>query len=96
MAPKNKKGRSDKTKNSEDAEFIKKKKLESVKEEAWIDKFSWGSEDEKALSKDESRYRIRILPLENGAKVYIDYPDGTLNNSSEAQKILKIIYEHLK
>ena len=96
MAPKNKKGRSDKTKNSEDAEFIKKKKLESVKEEAWIDKYSWGSEDEKALSKDESRYRIRILPLENGAKVYIDYPDGTLNNSSEAQKILKIIYEHLK
>ena len=45
---------------------------------------------------DEVRYRIRILPLESGAKVYIDYPDEKKNNTPEAQKILKIIYEHLK
>ena len=98
MAPKNKKGRSSKLKessqNSEEQEFINRKKNE--KEEAWIDKFSWGSDDEKTLSKDERRFRVRILPLENGAKVYIEYPDGAFNNSAEAQKILKIIYEHLK
>ncbi len=97
-APKNKKGRSggakELPKDSEERDFIKKKKGE--KKEAWIDKFSWGSEEEKTLSKDERRFRVRILPLENGAKVYIDYPDGSMNNSSEAQKILKIIYEHLK
>ena len=98
MAPKNKKGRPSKlkesSKNSEEQEFINRKKTE--KEEAWIDKFSWGSDDEKTLSKDERRFRVRILPLENGAKVYIEYPDGAFNNSAEAQKILKIIYEHLK
>ena len=98
MAPKNNKGRSSKAKessqNSEKQEFINRKKTE--KEEAWIDKFSWGSDDEKTLSKDERRFRVRILPLENGAKVYIEYPNGEFNNSAEAQKILKIIYEHLK
>ena len=81
----------------EEDEFKEKKKRE--KEDAWIEKFSWwGTDDEnkKSLGKDERRYRIRILPLENGAKVYIDYPDGRVNKSSEAQKILKIIYEHLK
>ena len=98
MAPKNKKGRSNKVKElskiSEKEEFINKKKIE--KKEAWIDKFSWGSEDEKKLTEDEKRFRVRIVPLKNGAKVYIEYPDGAFNNSAEAQKILKIIYEHLK
>jgi outer membrane protein assembly factor BamC len=52
--------------------------------------------DEGGLSKDERRYRIRILPREKGAKVYIDYPDESVNNTNGAQIILKIIYEHLK
>ena len=75
-------------------EFSKSKKKE--KDKAWIKRFSWGSDEENGLSKDERRYRVRILPLENGAKVYIDYPDGRVNKTSEAQRILKIIYEHLK
>jgi len=79
---------------SEEEEFKRKKKGDT--EEAWIERFSWGADDEKSLAKDERRYRIRIVPLENGAKVYIDYPDGKVNKTSDAQKILKIIYEHLK
>jgi len=101
---KNKKGRTSKDKEkledkpvsevSEEEKFKKKKKRE--KEESWIEKFSWGSEKEAGLSDNERRYRIRIIPLENGAKVYIDYPDERVNNTNEAQKILKLIYEHLK
>ena len=79
---------------SEEEEFKQNKKREQ--EERWIEKFSWGSEDEGGLSKDERRYRIRILPREKGAKVYIDYPDESVNNTNGAQIILKIIYEHLK
>jgi len=98
MTPKNKKGRSSKEKklpeDNEEEEFKRNTKRE--KEKPWLERLSWGSDDEKILSKNERRYRIRILPLENGAKVYIDYPDGRINNSSEAQKILKIMYEHLK
>ena len=93
MTPKNKKGRSSKEKklpeDNEEEEFKRNAKRE--KEKPWIERLSWGSDDEKILSKNERRYRIRILPLENGAKVYIDYPDGRINNSSEAQKILKIM-----
>ena len=79
---------------SEKDQFKESKKKE--KDKAWIKRFSWGSDEENGLSKDERRYRVRILPLENGAKVYIDYPDGRVNKTSEAQRILKIIYEHLK
>ncbi len=112
MAPKNKKGKSkeedrleegeqkerrEDKKSSKDIEVDEfKRSTKKKKKEAWIEKFSWGSESEDGLSKDERRYRIRILPLEDGAKVYIDYPDGKINNTSEAQQILKIIYEHLK
>jgi outer membrane protein assembly factor BamC len=112
MAPKNKKGKSKEKDNSEEdklkeelevkklpedneeAEFKKKTKRE--KEKPWIERLSWGADDEKILSKDERGYRIRIVPLGNGAKVYIDYPDGRVNNTSEARRILKIMYEHLK
>ena len=104
--PKNKKGKSDKNDKfpeelqdkevselSEEEEFKRSKKN---KKEAWIDKLTWGSDGKDSLSKDERRYRVRIIPLNNGAKVFIDYPGGRVNKTSEAQKILKIIYEHLK
>ena len=72
----------------------------SSDKQSWTNLLNWGAPDEKdkgvKLDKDEVRYRIRILPLESGAKVYIDYPDEKKNNTPEAQKILKIIYEHLK
>ena len=72
----------------------------STNERSWTNLLNWGAPDEKdnqvKFDKDEKHYRIRILPLESGAKVYIDYPDEKKNNTPEAQKILKIIYEHLK
>jgi outer membrane protein assembly factor BamC len=73
---------------------------DSSDKKSWTNLLNWGEADEKdkgvRLDMDEVRYRIRILPLESGAKVYIDYPDEKKNNTPEAQKILKIIYEHLK
>ena len=56
----------------------------------------WGSDDEKGLGKNEKRYRIRIKEDQNGARVFIDYPNGKLNNTETAKSILKIIYEHLR
>ena len=86
--------------NSEMEKSIDKETEKPFSDKTWSEKFplfsGWGSDDEKIIEKDEKHYRIRILPIENGAKVYIDYPDENINNSAEAQKILKIIYEHLK
>ena len=56
----------------------------------------WGSDDEKGLGKNEKRYRIRIKEDQNGARVFIDYPNGKLNNTVTAKSILNIIYEHLR
>tara|TARA_B110000503_G_scaffold14484_1_gene19800 strand:- start:242 stop:1588 length:1347 start_codon:yes stop_codon:yes gene_type:complete len=73
---------------------------ETSSDRGWTNLLNWGAPDEKyngaKLGKDEVRYRIRILPLESEVMVYIDYPDEKKNNTPEAQKILKIIYEHLK
>ena len=56
----------------------------------------WGSDDEKGLGKNEKRYRIRIKEDNEGARVFMDYPNGKLNNTKTAQSILRIIYEHLR
>ena len=56
----------------------------------------WGSDDEKGLAGDEKRYRIRIKEDKDGARVYMDYPNGKLNNTKTAKTILNIIYEHLR
>jgi len=56
----------------------------------------WGSDDEKGVGKNEKRYRIRIKEDQSGARVFIDYPNGKLNNTKTAKSILKIIYEHLR
>ena len=56
----------------------------------------WGTDDEKGLSKNEKRYRIRIKEEKDGARVYMDYPNGKLNNTKTAKSILNIIYEHLR
>ena len=57
----------------------------------------WGSDDEEGLGKNEKRYRIRIKDDdEQGVRVFIDYPNGKLNNTNTSQSILKIIYEHLR
>ena len=56
----------------------------------------WGSDDEKGLGRSEKRYRIRIKEDQNGARVFMDYPNGKLNNTKTAKSILNIIYEHLR
>ncbi|MDB4040645.1 outer membrane protein assembly factor BamC [Methylophilaceae bacterium] len=56
----------------------------------------WGSDDEKGLGKNEKRYRIRIKEDQKGTRVFIDYPNGKLNNTLTAKSILNIIYEHLR
>ena len=56
----------------------------------------WGSDDEQGLGKNEKRYRIRITEEQNGARVFMDYPNGKLNNTKTAKSILNIIYEHLR
>jgi len=43
----------------------------------------WGSDDEEGLGKNEKRYRIRIKDDdEQGVRVFIDYPNGKLNNTN--------------
>ena len=68
-------------------------------EKSWDEKFPvlkfWGSDDEKKPD-DEFRYRIRISPMDDFTKVYLDLPNGSLNNSEESQQIIKIIFEQLK
>jgi len=56
----------------------------------------WGSDDEQGLGKNEKRYRIRITEEQNGTRVFMDYPNGKLNNTKTAKSILNIIYEHLR
>jgi len=81
-------------------EDFKKDYKKNEEEETWLTNLwpSWGSEEEKdSLPDNEKRYRIRIKPIdENVTKVYLDFPNGKKNNSMEARKILKIIFEHLK
>ena len=68
-------------------------------EKSWDEKFPilkfWGSDDEKKPD-DEFRYRVRISPMDDFTKVYLDLPNGSLNNSAESQQIIKIIFEQLK
>lgn len=68
-------------------------------EKSWDEKFPilkfWGSDEEKKPD-DEFRYRVRISPMGDLTKVYLDFPNGSLNNSKESQRIIKIIFEQLK
>ena len=72
---------------------------ELFSDKSWDEKFPilkfWGSDEEKKPD-DEFRYRVRISPMGDFTKVYLDFPDGSLNNSKESQQIIKIIYEQLK
>ena len=68
-------------------------------EKSWDEKLTtlkfWGS-DEEQKPDDEFRYRIRISPMDDVSKVFLDLPNGSLNNSEESQQIIKIIFEQLK
>ena len=56
----------------------------------------WGKDDENDIPQGEKRFRVRIVELENGSKVYIDYPDETINKTKTAQSIINILYDYLK
>ena len=73
-------------------------KLEVVEDKSLTEEIMsfWGSDEEKGLGKNEKRYRIRIKEDQDGARVFIDYPNGKLNNTMTAKSILNIIFEHLR
>jgi outer membrane protein assembly factor BamC len=97
----------DETENEEDSEGQEKyrkeiegdetEKLSGNKEENWKDKLRfWGKDNENDVPQGEKRFRVRIVELENGSKVYIDYPDETINKTKTAQSIINILYDYLK
>jgi outer membrane protein assembly factor BamC len=66
-------------------------------EKKWSEKFSfWGSDDEDDVPEGEKRFRVRIVEIDDGAKVYIDYPNESLNKTKTAQSIINILYDYLK
>jgi len=72
-------------------------KLTTNKEKNWKDKLKfWGNDDEKDVPQGEKRFRVRIVELDNGSKVFIDYPDETINKTKTAQSIINILYDYLK
>jgi outer membrane protein assembly factor BamC len=79
--------------NSDESKEVKIVEDKSLTEE--IMSF-WGSDKEEGLGKNEKRYRIRIKEDQNGVRVFMDYPNGKLNNTKTAKSILNIIYEHLR
>jgi hypothetical protein len=92
----------EKTKNGTDdfnVEEISNTDEKLFSEKSWDEKFPirkfWGSDEEKKPD-DEFRYRVRISPMDDFTKVYLDLPNGSLNNSEESQQIIKIIFEQLK
>jgi len=56
----------------------------------------WGSSDEEAVPAGEKRFRIRIVEEASGSKVYVDYPDETINKTRTAESIINILYDYLK
>ena len=63
----------------------------------WSEKFSfWGSDDENDVPEGEKRFRVRIVEIDDGAKVYIDYPNESINKTKTAQSIINILYDYLK
>ena len=69
-------------------------------EKTWEEKFpflaNWGDDDEENVPAGEKRFRVRIVEIEDGAKVYIDYPNESVNKTKTAQSIINILYDYLK
>ena len=68
-------------------------KIEESNEKKWI---FWGNADEQDVPAGEKRFRIRIIETDDGSKVYIDYPDETINKTRTAESIINILYDYLK
>ena len=69
-------------------------------EKTWEEKFpflaNWGDDDEENVPEGEKRFRIRIVEFDNGTKVYIDYPNESINKTKTAESIINILYDYLK
>ena len=69
-------------------------------EKTWEEKFpffaNWGDDDEENVPEGEKRFRVRIVEINDGAKVYIDYPNESLNKTKTAQSIINILFDYLK
>ena len=69
-------------------------------EKTWEEKFpflaNWGDDDEENVPEGEKRFRVRIVEIDDGAKVYIDYPNESFNKTKTAQSIINILYDYLK
>ena len=66
-------------------------------DKTWSEKFSfWGGDEEDDVPEGEKRFRVRIVEIDDGAKVYIDYPNESLNKTKTAQSIINILYDYLK
>ncbi|EDZ64132.1 NlpBDapX lipoprotein [beta proteobacterium KB13] len=69
-------------------------------EKTWEEKFpffaNWGDDDEENVPEGEKRFRVRIVEIDDGAKVFIDYPNESLNKTKTAQSIINILYDYLK
>jgi len=69
-------------------------------EKTWEEKFpflaNWGDDDEENVPEGEKRFRVRIIEIDDGAKVYIDYPNESFNKTKTAQSIINILYDYLK
>jgi outer membrane protein assembly factor BamC len=68
-------------------------KIEESNEKKWS---FWGNADEQDIPAGEKRFRIRIIETDDGSKVYIDYPDETINKTRTAESIINILYDYLK
>ena len=80
--------------------FNKNKKNKKWSEKTWEEKFpffaNWGDDDEENVPEGEKRFRVRIVEIDDGAKIYIDYPNESLNKTKTAQSIINILYDYLK
>ena len=54
----------------------------------------WGSDDD--VADKENKFRVKAIQADNMTKVYLEYPDGSFDNSREGQQVLRIIYEQVK
>jgi outer membrane protein assembly factor BamC len=68
-------------------------KIEESNEKKWS---LWGNTDEQDVPEGEKRFRVRIIETDDGSKVYIDYPDETINKTRTAESIINILYDYLK
>jgi outer membrane protein assembly factor BamC len=72
-------------------------KSNNKNDKSWKDKLRfWGNNDEKDVPQGEKRFRVRLVEEKNGSKIYIDYPDETINKTRTAQSIINILYDYLK